>query len=71
MRLQHQLPIHYLQLLSQNLWEEAILREGDYALLHIWQPNNVNYHYYGIHDTFEHLTQAASGATTGDWFVML
>ena len=22
-------------------------------------------------DTFEHLTQAASGATTGDWFVML
>lgn len=21
--------------------------------------------------TFEHLTQAASGATTGDWFVML
>ena len=22
-------------------------------------------------DSFEHLTQAASGATTGDWFVML
>lgn len=22
-------------------------------------------------DTFEHLTQASSGATTGDWFVML
>ena len=22
-------------------------------------------------ETFEHLTQAASGATTGDWFVML
>lgn len=22
-------------------------------------------------DNFEHLTQAASGATTGDWFVML
>lgn len=22
-------------------------------------------------DTFEHLTQSASGATTGDWFVML
>jgi len=22
-------------------------------------------------DTFEHLTQAASGATTGDWFIML
>jgi hypothetical protein len=48
MRLQHQGPIHYLQLLTQNLWEEAILRVGDYALLHIWQPNNVNYHYYGI-----------------------
>lgn len=22
-------------------------------------------------ETFEHLTQAASGATTGDWFIML
>lgn len=22
-------------------------------------------------DTFEHLTQASSGATTGDWFIML
>jgi hypothetical protein len=22
-------------------------------------------------ETFEHLTQAATGATTGDWFVML
>lgn len=22
-------------------------------------------------ETFEHLTQASSGATTGDWFVML
>ena len=22
-------------------------------------------------NSFEHLTQAASGATTGDWFVML
>lgn len=22
-------------------------------------------------DNFEHLTQAATGATTGDWFVML
>lgn len=22
-------------------------------------------------DSFEHLTQAASGATTGDWFVFL
>ena len=22
-------------------------------------------------DTFEHLTQASTGATTGDWFVML
>lgn len=22
-------------------------------------------------ETFEHLTQAASGATTGDWFVLL
>jgi hypothetical protein len=22
-------------------------------------------------DNFEHLTQASSGATTGDWFVML
>lgn len=22
-------------------------------------------------DTFEHLTQAATGATTGDWLVML
>ena len=22
-------------------------------------------------DTFEHLTQAATGATTGDWFVVL
>lgn len=24
-----------------------------------------------VDDNFEHLTQAASGATTGDWFVML
>jgi len=22
-------------------------------------------------DTFEHLTQASTGATTGDWFIML
>lgn len=24
-----------------------------------------------VDDNFEHLTQAATGATTGDWFVML
>ena len=32
------------------------------------QEANVN---YLTDESFEHLTQAASGATTGDWIVML
>ena len=37
-------------------WVELALNEGTKTL---------------TDDTFEHLTQAATGATTGDWFVVL
>ncbi|KRT85930.1 Thioredoxin, partial [Oryctes borbonicus] len=43
---------------------------NDEILLHTFTDNKEPIVKELTDDTFEHLTQAASGATTGDWFVM-
>lgn len=44
---------------------------NDELILHTFTNNKEPVSKELTDDTFEHLTQAATGATTGDWFVML
>lgn len=44
---------------------------NDEFILHSFMDNKEPVVKELVDDNFEHLTQAASGATTGDWFVML
>lgn len=44
---------------------------NDELILHTFTNNKEPISKELTDDTFEHLTQAATGATTGDWFVML
>ena len=56
-----------------NIIQDMIL-EGpisDEAILEAFVQNQESGVNHLNDDSFEHLTQAASGATTGDWFVFL
>ncbi|XP_057375493.1 thioredoxin domain-containing protein-like [Daphnia carinata] len=54
----HSVPLHYDGPLNDEVILETFVQNKEAAVSHL---ND---------DSFEHLTQAASGATTGDWFVM-
>jgi len=49
----------------------ALGRLNDEDILTMFTENKVPAVKELTDDTFEHLTQASSGATTGDWFIML
>lgn len=44
---------------------------NDELILHTFTDNKEPVVKELTDETFEHLTQASTGATTGDWFVML